>query len=372
MLVNTATELQNISTNLAGTYALGSDIEAGGVPITPLGNISPTQFTGILDGFGGIGSNRTISNLTIAPTSGTTNVGLFGVIGAGGMVRNLNIDNASVTADPKTPPPGQFVGVVAGIKRRADHNVTSPTRLSMPTANQNGILAGGMVGQNGTCWSRRAYGTITNSSAQVNVTLGNASGLITSERRRRLGRQQPGDDREFVGERQRLGRQLRRRRRAGRPERRFQRQFSDCRPGMIRQLARHRQRHRRARGRRPGWLQQRQRTIEDSSRQRQRPGKPTAVGQLCGVQLHRCPCRRPGRAEQGLIYSTNDNAAAERVQHASPPAPLASPPAASAAVSSASTTAPSPSLSPPARSPAAPAWPIRRWACSATTPCWAA
>ncbi len=35
MLVNTATNLQNISTNLAGTYALGKDIDASGLPITP-------------------------------------------------------------------------------------------------------------------------------------------------------------------------------------------------------------------------------------------------------------------------------------------------------------------------------------------------
>ena len=180
MLVNTATELQNISTNLAGTYALGRDIDASGGPISPLGNISPTQFTGILDGFGGIGSNRTISNLTIAPNSGTTNVGLFGVIGAGGMVRNLNIDNASVTADPKTPPPGQFVGVLAGSNAGSISNVTiTNSALLKANASQSGVIAGGLVGQNGIFGPGGAFGTISNATAQVNVTLGNSSGLNT-------------------------------------------------------------------------------------------------------------------------------------------------------------------------------------------------
>ena len=65
MLVNSVGDLQNISTNLAGTYALGKDIDALSVSnFTPLGN-----FTGILDGHGGLGTNHTISNLTIAPTS---------------------------------------------------------------------------------------------------------------------------------------------------------------------------------------------------------------------------------------------------------------------------------------------------------------
>src|SRR5205823_12828645 len=105
--------------NLAGTYALGKDIDATGGAMAPLGNISPTQFTGILDGL-----NHTISNVIIAPNVGTTNVGLFGVIGAAGIVRNLNIDHATITADPNTTGPGQFVGVLAGTNAGLVSNVT--------------------------------------------------------------------------------------------------------------------------------------------------------------------------------------------------------------------------------------------------------
>ena len=176
MLVNTATNLQNISTNLAGTYALGKDINAISIPnFAPLGNISPTQFTGILDGTNLAGGRYTISNLTIAPTSGTTNVGLFGVIAATGIVRNLNITGASVTADPNTSGPGQFVGVLAGANAGTISNVSVSGTLT--SGNQSGVIAGGLVGQNGIFGPGAAFGTITNASAAVNITLGNAVGL---------------------------------------------------------------------------------------------------------------------------------------------------------------------------------------------------
>ena len=52
MLVNTATNLQNISTNLGGTYALGKNIDAVSIAnFAPIGSIS-SRFTGVLDGLG--------------------------------------------------------------------------------------------------------------------------------------------------------------------------------------------------------------------------------------------------------------------------------------------------------------------------------
>ena len=69
MLVNTATDLQNINTNLWGTYALNNDLNLGGVSIAPLGNGS--AFSGIFNG-----DKHTISNLAI--NSAANNVGLFG------------------------------------------------------------------------------------------------------------------------------------------------------------------------------------------------------------------------------------------------------------------------------------------------------
>ena len=90
MLVNTAANLQDIGTNLAGTYALGKDIDATSIPnFAPIGSVS-SRFTGILDGNGGLGLNYTISNLTIAPTAPSAtsvSIGMFGSIGATGHVQ---------------------------------------------------------------------------------------------------------------------------------------------------------------------------------------------------------------------------------------------------------------------------------------------
>ena len=65
MLVNTVFDLQNMKNNLAGTYALGRDIDAGitsgwnsGAGFVPIGG--GTSFTGNLDGQG-----HTISGLFI-------------------------------------------------------------------------------------------------------------------------------------------------------------------------------------------------------------------------------------------------------------------------------------------------------------------
>src|SRR5207245_6209994 len=49
MLVNNFSDLQLISSNLAGTYALSKDITAG--TMTPIGSIS-SPFTGTLEGQG--------------------------------------------------------------------------------------------------------------------------------------------------------------------------------------------------------------------------------------------------------------------------------------------------------------------------------
>jgi filamentous hemagglutinin family protein len=171
MLVNSKPDLINISTNLAGTYALSKDINATGGAMAPLGNISPTQFTGTLEGLG-----HTISNVIIAPNVGTTNVGLFGVIGFGGVVKNLNIDHATITADPATTGPGQFVGVLAGTNAGFVSNVHVTNSTVSNGTQQNGVIAGGLIGQNGTFGPGGHFGTITLSSAQTNVTVGNATG----------------------------------------------------------------------------------------------------------------------------------------------------------------------------------------------------
>ncbi len=176
MLVNTFANLQAIDINLAGTYALGRDINADNM--APIGSTS-TPFTGLLDGQG-----HTITNAIIAPTgSGDNNIGLFAAIGTGGTVRNLTLDNFHVTANPNVEGPGQFIGVLAGSNAGTIDNVhvTNSTVNGIPLdgnslpINLAGVIAGGLVGQNGMFgpYDEQAAGTISNSSVtSVTVTVG--------------------------------------------------------------------------------------------------------------------------------------------------------------------------------------------------------
>jgi filamentous hemagglutinin family protein len=171
MLVNTFTDLQAIGTNtttLGGTYALGRDINADNM--APIGSVG-SPFTGLLDGQG-----RTISNAIIAPdTSGANNIGLFGAIGATGTVRNLTLDQFQVSANPNVTGPGQFVGGLAGQNAGTISNV-NVTNSTVNGLNKAGVIAGGLVGQNGMFGqgNQQLAGSISNSSATgVTVTVGN-------------------------------------------------------------------------------------------------------------------------------------------------------------------------------------------------------
>src|SRR5438034_503519 len=143
MLVNNATDLQNVSTNVGGTYALGRNIDAGSIA-----NFTPIQnFTGLLDGQG-----QTIANLTIASTA--QNVGLLGSIGSAGVVRNLNLADVTVSGLGS-----QFVGTLAGTNAGTISNVSATDVAVSVGSNGNG---GGLVGLNS--------GTITNGFATGDVT----------------------------------------------------------------------------------------------------------------------------------------------------------------------------------------------------------
>jgi filamentous hemagglutinin family protein len=129
MLVNNATDLQNVSTNVGGIYALGRNIDAGSIA-----NFTPIQnFTGLLDGQG-----QTITNVTVASTA--QNVGLFGSIGSAGVVRNLNLADVTVNGLGS-----QFVGTLAGTNAGTISNVSATNVAVSVGSNGNG---GGLVGLN--------------------------------------------------------------------------------------------------------------------------------------------------------------------------------------------------------------------------------
>ncbi|WP_041735647.1 filamentous hemagglutinin N-terminal domain-containing protein [Paraburkholderia atlantica] len=104
-LVNSLTDLQNVSLDLSGNYALGKDIDAsatnltssssGGVDFIPLGNAA-TPFSGQFDGMGHV-IDRFGENDTYSP-SRTLSLGLFGVIGTAGVVRNVGMTNSALFA----------------------------------------------------------------------------------------------------------------------------------------------------------------------------------------------------------------------------------------------------------------------------------
>lgn len=141
MLVNTPTQLQNVSSNLSGNYALGRDIDMSGFGgFVPIGNGSPFtgQFTGQL---------HTISNLTL--NSGASLVGLFSSIDGG--VGNLNLLNFNVALNAVTQ---AQVGAVAGVNSGIVVNVHLLS--GSVTGNQNNAVGcggsfcgvGGLVGTN--------------------------------------------------------------------------------------------------------------------------------------------------------------------------------------------------------------------------------
>ena len=141
MLVNTATNLQDMENNLSANFALGRNIDAsatgswnGGSGFVPVGDLI-NPFTGTLDGLG-----HSVDHLTI--NSAATRVGFFGYVGATGTIRNINLTSLSVT--------GTF---------------TSGTLPFNPIVHQaytnGGQLIGGLAGQND--------GTITNASVSGSV-----------------------------------------------------------------------------------------------------------------------------------------------------------------------------------------------------------
>ena len=149
MLVNDATNLQGMSTNLGGAYALGKDIDAtatstwnSGAGFAPVGN-SSTPFTGNFDGL-----NHAITNLTInRPTQNY--VGLFGGIGSGSAVRNAGLVGGSVSGN-------SAVGGLVGENRGSVSN----SYVTFSVIGNSTV--GGLVGEN--------YGSVSNSYATGNVS----------------------------------------------------------------------------------------------------------------------------------------------------------------------------------------------------------
>ena len=169
----TGTDLQGMSGNLSGDYALGSDIAAGatsgwngGKGFAPIGTTSSSSFSGTFDGLG-----HTISALTINRPS-TKYVGLFGHTASGSILRNIGLVGGSVTGNSDV---GGLVGSNGG-------SINS----SYATGAVQGITAvGGLVGSNsnsGTISTSYVTGTVSGgvNSTEVGGLVGSNRGAIST------------------------------------------------------------------------------------------------------------------------------------------------------------------------------------------------
>ncbi|MEA1671883.1 MBG domain-containing protein [Nitrospirillum sp. BR 11163] len=152
MLVNTATNLQNLSTNLSGTYALGRDIDASATATWNSGaGFAPiNSFSGTLDGQG-----HTVTGLTInRPT--TVAVGLFGdtVANNGPTVSNLGLVDVNIAGFNRV---GGLVGRANGGGSLTNVHVTG-------SITGYGDFIGGLIGQD-------ELQSISNSWTNVSITI---------------------------------------------------------------------------------------------------------------------------------------------------------------------------------------------------------
>ena len=179
-LVNSLADLEHVSADLAGNYALGKDIDASATSngsYVPIGS-NDTPFTGQFDGQG-----HTIRSLTLHGETayGWDNrpimLGLFGTLGAGAMVRDLNVD-ASVSITDS----GEFKSGLQGVQGiLAANNYGTIVRVATSgTMNDlyagvwyDATKAGGLVGVN--------HGRIERSSSSVNSFTGATMGGLVGE-----------------------------------------------------------------------------------------------------------------------------------------------------------------------------------------------
>jgi len=143
-------ELQNMSNNLSGRYALANDINAsitktwnGGSGFAPIGTPA-SPFNGTFDGKG-----HKIINLSINRSS-QDYVGLFGYTSSNAVIENVGLENVTVWG-------ANGVGGLVGMNVGTINNSYATGNVSGRGAN-----VGGLIGYNG--------GTVSNSYATGNVS----------------------------------------------------------------------------------------------------------------------------------------------------------------------------------------------------------
>ena len=188
--IATATELNNIRYNLAGTsYKTNGGAGSGLITGCPNSGCNGYELTANIDLIGFTnwtpigtftatfdGNNKTISNLTIN-RAGESNIGLFSIV-SGATIKNLKLANVDITGDGSV---GALVGQTTGTTTLSNIELIGDGSQSSSDAEikGNGISVGGLVG-------RFQSGTITDASSSLTVTghsrntVANTGGLVGS------------------------------------------------------------------------------------------------------------------------------------------------------------------------------------------------
>lgn len=187
-LINDCQDLQNIQHNLNDSFILTQDIDCAGFNFASIGNGG--WFTGMIDGQG-----YNISNLTInEPTESF--VGLFEWIGATGVVKNIIFENVNINGGDSAGGvvSGLSQGVIEGVHIESG-NVRSSSRAGGLTGllfgrisqsssyidvggalPNNGVFAGGLVGECGVCVVENSFAT--GNVKAMNPIYGQVGGLV--------------------------------------------------------------------------------------------------------------------------------------------------------------------------------------------------
>lgn len=96
-LVNSISDLQNISQNLAGFYALGKNIVGAGASVTSIGN-DATPFRSELNGLGHSIDNITINVFASGTLSPSPGMGAGGLVGTNYGIINQSAADVSIEA----------------------------------------------------------------------------------------------------------------------------------------------------------------------------------------------------------------------------------------------------------------------------------
>jgi filamentous hemagglutinin family protein len=179
MLVNTAAEMQDLNTNLAGTYALNTDVDLSSIAnFQSIGGEGGGDFMGIFTG-NIQGNQYTVSNLNI--TSVFIKTGLFGSVNSPSAVISDVVLTNPIVHNVTTGDTGALIGSIASGTVSGTITVNNPqVGSSLPEA--GGIIgnaSGGTLSANFTVNS--GAGSFILGDFNVGGIIGNATGVTISD-----------------------------------------------------------------------------------------------------------------------------------------------------------------------------------------------